>query len=448
VTGISRRYAYFVFSLLFLLYMFDYASRLVVVSLFPVFEETYGWSKTQCGLLQSVVYWSIIVFTFPASILIDRWSRRKAIGVMAGMWSLATAACGLGANFTHLVAARTMVGIGEAGYAPGGTAMISALFPEKKRAAVMGIWNASIPLGSAIGIALGGVIAHHFGWRYSFWFVAIPGFVVAMLFFTVKDYRTIDLVKTKTAPADGVADGVDVAPHKMKFKEIVHEFLRAKSLILTYVAFAGMTFVTTSLMTWLPSYFYEISDKQMDLQDASIKAAAVMVLAIVGAPLGGYLTDRWQRKRRNARPVFAGLAALLTSALLFIAFFLTEGNVQYAFLLLGGASVVAFLPAAAAVTQDVIHPGLRATSYAVCVVVQNLLGSSLGPLYVGAASDKWEAALIPQVGEVAANKLGLTYTLSTLPAFTLVAGILFLIAAIYYERDLDMVERVEIQFED
>ena len=144
----------------------------------------------------SAVYWAIILFSFPISIVIDRWSRKKSIGIMAALWSLATAACALTKNFGQLFAARTAIGIGEAGYAPGGTAMISALYPEKKRAFMVGIWNASIPIGMAAGIVIGGLIAAHWGWRHAFGIVALPGLIIALLFFFVKDYKTVGLEKT------------------------------------------------------------------------------------------------------------------------------------------------------------------------------------------------------------------------------------------------------------
>lgn len=420
----SKRYAYFVFSLLFLLYFFDYASRMVVVSLFPFLKESWGISDAQCGMLVSAVYWAIIVLVFPASILIDRWSRKKSIGLMAVMWSLATGLCALTRNFSQLFIARTAVGIGEAGYAPGGTAMISALFPEEKRSAVMGIWNASIPLGSAAGILLGGLIAESLGWRHAFWMVAVPGMIVSLLFFTVKDYKTVDLVKTKPV------EGETKLREKMGFWEIVLEFVRTPSLMLTYFAFAGNTFVTTAMISWLPVYFYRTDNSSMT--QASMKGSIVMLAAIIGAPLGGWLTDRWLKRRKNARLLFASSSSMLTAVLLAVAIWFTDGNMQFALLFATGAAAIAFLPAGAAVTQDVIHPGLRAISYACCVVVQNLLGSSLGPIYVGRVSDLTD----------------IRTAMGTLPLFVVAASILFFAASFFYNRDLAKVEKVELSFEE
>ena len=155
----SKRYTRYVFLLLFLLYMFDYIDRVVVTSMFTSIEKDLGISHTQSGLLVSAVYWSIVLLTFPVSILVDRWSRSKTIGIMAILWSLATALCALTGNFVQLFLARTLIGIGEAGYAPGGTAMMSGMYPQEKRARMMGLWNASIPLGTALGVLLGGIIA-------------------------------------------------------------------------------------------------------------------------------------------------------------------------------------------------------------------------------------------------------------------------------------------------
>jgi len=116
----SKGYSNYVFVLLFLLYMFDYIDRMVITSMFPSIVADWGISHTQSGMLVSAVYWAIVLLTFPVSILVDRWSRTKTIGIMAIMWSIATALCALTGNYVQLFMARLLIGIGEAGYAPGG----------------------------------------------------------------------------------------------------------------------------------------------------------------------------------------------------------------------------------------------------------------------------------------------------------------------------------------
>ncbi|HOT43443.1 MAG TPA: MFS transporter [Spirochaetota bacterium] len=420
---LSRGYTNYIFILLFLLYFFDYVDRMVVTSLFPHIKEEWGITDAQCGMLVSAIYWSIVLFTIPASVLVDRWSRKKTIGLMAVVWSIATAVCALTKNFGQLFAARCVIGIGEAGYAPGGTAMLAGLYPEEKRSRMMGIWNASIPLGSAVGIALGGIIAKEFGWRHAFGLVALPGLIVAILFFFVKDYKTVDLVKTVKAGDEGKPK---VRMNKM---DVFREFIHTPSLIFTYFGFAAMTFVTTSLITWLPTFFNRVHNIPMD--QAGMKGGSVMLLALVGAPVGGLLADLWLKKRKNARLLFSVIVALLSAIFLATGLVFFNGNAQYIFILLMGLVVVAFVPAAAAVTQDVVHPGLRAISYALCVIVQNILGSSLGPIVVGSLSDNYD----------------IQTALLVLPAFLVVAAVLFFIGSFFYERDLDKVEKVVLEAE-
>lgn len=115
----SKSYSNYVFMLLFLLYMFDYADRMVVNSMFTSIQKDWFITDTQCGWLVSVIYLAIGILTFPVSLLIDRWSRTKTIGMMAIVWSIATAVCALTGNYVQLFMARIMIGFGEAGYAPG-----------------------------------------------------------------------------------------------------------------------------------------------------------------------------------------------------------------------------------------------------------------------------------------------------------------------------------------
>jgi MFS family permease len=233
---VPKFHAYYVFVLLFLLYLFDQADRYVITSLFPNFKTEWGITDMQCGLLVSAVYWSLLIFVFPTSLLIDRWSRKHAIGVMAIVWSLASAASAFTRNFTQLFVTRTAIGIGEAGYAPGGAAMISGLFPEKKRSLFLGIWMASVPLGAAAGVMLGGIIATQFGWRHAFGVLAVPGLILGLMFFFVKDYKTVQLTKTEQEV------GKEPARVKMKTRDIIKEFSNKPSLMLTYLAFAGNVF--------------------------------------------------------------------------------------------------------------------------------------------------------------------------------------------------------------
>jgi MFS family permease len=412
-----KGYTNYIFVLLFLLYMFDYIDRMIVTSMFMHIEADFGITHTQSGLLVSAVYWAIVLLTFPVSILVDRWNRTKTIGIMAILWSLATALCALTGNFVQLLFTRALIGVGEAGYAPGGTAVISGLYPESKRSKMMGLWNASIPLGTAIGVLLGGIIATRLGWKHAFGLVALPGFIVAILFFFVKDYKTVDLSYTDSQNQKT----------KMKGKDFLREFLSKPSLIITYFGFAAVIFVTTSLVTWLSTYFHVTRD--LPIEKAGSMASAVMVLAIVGAPLGGFITDQWKKKNVRARLLFPASSTFLAAIFLMIALWLTKGAVQYLFFLLVGVTVTAFLPAAIYVTQDVIHAGLRAMSYAVAVVVQNLLGASMAPVVIGRLYDLYD----------------IKTALALLPFMLLLGAILFFMGSRFYVKDLEKTAKIKLE---
>ncbi|MCU0456055.1 MAG: MFS transporter [Bacteroidales bacterium] len=413
----SARYSNYVFILLFLLYLFDYADRMVVNSMFSFIRAEYGTTDTQNGWLVSVIYLAIGILTFPISLVIDRWSRTKTIGIMAIIWSLATAACAFTGNYVQLFMARILIGFGEAGYAPGGTALISGMYPLEKRSRMMGFWNASIPIGSAIGVTMGGIIASSLGWKHAFGLVALPGLIIAILFLFVKDYKTVDL------------SYIDKTNNKIRMerKDMFREFLSRPSVLFTYFGMAAIVFVTTALIVWLPTYF--ASELSIEPKLAGTLAGAVMVLALIGAPLGGYITDKWREKQNNARLLFPTISTIISAVLLFVALFIFKGTGQIIVLFLFGAWVMTFLAGAAAVTQDVIHPGMRATSYAIAVAVQNLLGSFTAPIVLGKISDL----------------SNIKTAFSILPFVLLIGTVLFFLGSKYYVSDMGKVAKIKLE---
>ncbi|MCP4753379.1 MAG: MFS transporter [Proteobacteria bacterium] len=419
---VSRGYAHYVFFLLFLMYAFDYIDRQVIASLFPYLKADWGLSDTQCGWLASIVTLTMTLFVFPVSLLIDRWSRKKAIGIMAILWSIAAGACALTRNFSQLFALRSVIGIGEAAYTAGGHAMIAAYYPEEKRATMNGLFTAAVPLGTAAGVVIGGVIAVNLGWRYAFGLTAIPGLFVALLFFRIKDYKTVKVLKKATS-------GTQDAATRKNFTEIIKEFARTPSLIFTYLGYVGNTFVTTAFMTWLPTYFHRTDGLAMD--KAGMKSSVVFLLAILGAPLGGMLADRWRKNQLNARMLLPAITSFLSAILIFIGFTFFTGTVQYLFLLMFGFFAPMFAAAGSAVTQDVVHPGLRAVSYSMCQFFMMALGYSMSPIVVGFISDRYD----------------LITAFRIMPIFALFGSLVFFIGSFYYVSDLNKVEKVVLEAE-
>ena len=142
-----RRYAWAVFAVMFLLMVVDYIDRQVVVAMFPHLKGQWNLSDGQLGGLVSIVSITVALGAVPLSLLADRWSRVKSVFLMAMVWSLATISCAFAASYGHLLAARAMVGVGEAAYGTVGVALLATLFPARMRSTVIGAFLAAGMIG-------------------------------------------------------------------------------------------------------------------------------------------------------------------------------------------------------------------------------------------------------------------------------------------------------------
>lgn len=344
---------------------------------------------------------------------------------MGIFWGLSSAACALTRNFFQMLTFRSLVGIGESAFTSGGHAMIAAYFPEEKRSTMNGLFNAAVPMGTALGMITGGIIAETIGWRYAFGIMAIPGIIISILFFWVKDYKTVEIKET-------ISTDVPVKNTKSKFtafKNIAKEFLRTPSVICTYFGYIGNMFVAAALMTWLPTYYHRLEGLPMD--KAGAKSSVIFLLAVIGAPISGIIIDVIRKRWLNSRMSFPALTSLLSTLFVFIGFFYFEGQNQYLILLLWGFSASMFAAGASAVTQDVMQPGLRAISYAIALFSMMIFAFTLSPIFVGAISDRYD----------------ILTAFKFLPVFSLFAAVSFFIGSFYYERDLNKVGKIELKRE-
>ena len=419
---VSKKYAWYVFALLSALMFFDFLDRQIIASLFPFLKQEWGLTDAQCGMLMAAVNWSITVFAIPVAILADRWSRTKTIGLMATLWSLATVACAFTKNFSQLLMMRLTIGVGEAGYSSAGQAMLSVLFPARLRATVIGVFATGFAvLGGAVGIVLGGWIGTHYGWRMALGVVGLPGLIFSLLFFTLRDYKTVKLtIKTSE-------DKTSSQSRKMTKKEIIKSILGKPSIVFLILGQTVGVFFGSLLGAWLPSFFIRVHN--LSVMAASQKAGMVFVVCIFGTFLGGYMADRAvARGITSGRPLVAGICQLIAFVIFFSAFGFAEGQTQFILLLLGGFWFQAFQGAVFSGILELVNPGLRATAVSFLIFFQNLAGMALGPVVAGALSDKYGIAT------------ALTM-MSTLPALSMV---LFFVCIFFYKYDLARVEQVKV----
>src|SRR3954471_21304925 len=201
-----RLFPWVVFTLTFALLLSDYMSRQVLSSVFPFLKLDWALPDTQLGALTSVVALTVGLLAVPLSLLGDRWGRVKSIVLMAVVWSLATAASAIAANYEQLMLARVFIGVGEAAYGSVGLAVVLAVFPVYRRAALTGAFMAGGSFGSVLGVAVGGALAVQFGWRWAFGVMAILGFALVALYRLFISDKKLDAHRV-----DDVAEGEPVS---------------------------------------------------------------------------------------------------------------------------------------------------------------------------------------------------------------------------------------------
>jgi predicted MFS family arabinose efflux permease len=405
-----RRYAWTVFAVMFALMVVDYVDRQVVVSMFPHLKAYWSLSDGQLGALVSIVSITVALGTVPLSLLADRWSRVKSIFLMALVWSLATIACAFAQSYGQLLAARAVVGLGEAAYGSAGAALLASLFPDRMRSTVLGGFLAAGLIGSVLGVVLGGVIAERWGWQAGFGAVGAPGLLFALLFIViVRDYKTVAL------PSQATANGRST----MSVRGVVAALLKPRTALITCIG-AGLQLVMVSTTyAWLPSFFNRYYGLAPD--QAGLKTGLVVLMGGIGAVVWSVLADRLSARYPRARLQVPATVAVLTAVFMWLAFATLEpGNAQFALIIAGATVMTGSIGPVCAVVVDVVHPGLRATAAACLSLMQNLFGLAAGPLITGYLSDAY----------------GLPFALSVVPLFCLLAAALFVVAARTYEHDL------------
>lgn len=396
-----------------MIYMFDYADRHIMSSLLPYIKEDWKLNDADLGMLNSIVSLTVGLFTIPLSILVDRWSRKKMISAMVFFWSLATLMCGFATNYNQLLIFRALIGLGEAAYASAAVAMISKVFPKKYRGRYIGFYDAAAPLGAGLGMMVGGHIAQIINWQSAFGFVAVPGMILAVMFWFVKDYKTQPLPESDNANDSQVT---------LTFKAILGLF-KIKTLWLVYFAYMLIIAVNSSVLVWTPSYFVRFHNIDKGLAGAISGGIAVMVL--IGAPVGGIIADKWSLKNKNAKLLFCAITTSISTISLFTAAYTNNFTTSLIAFGIFGITTVAYLAPATAIIQEVVHSGLRAIAFGVNVMFMNIFGAFSAPILVGVISDYFSE-----------EGTGLKIALTSLPVLGAIATITFILTKKTYFKDL------------
>jgi MFS family permease len=326
------------------------------------------------GSLQMVFIFSYMIFAPIFGVLAERRSRWVLVGIGVILWSLASGASGVARNFGVLFFTRCFVGIGEGGYGPVAPTMISDLYPVKVRGSVLAWFYMAIPVGGALGYVLGGLVDSALGWRWAFYLVVPPGVLLGLWCFFMRD------------PPRGQADATTASDRRPRWRDRA-VLLKTPSYILDTMGMAAMTFAVGGIAFWMPDYIFAKCEGQMTLAAVNIIFGAIVVVSGLAATLlGGIAGDR-------LRPRFPGSYFLVSGAAMLVAFplvyLVTVTPFPLAWVLVFGGVFCLFFNTGPTNTilANVTHPSVRASGFAINILIIHALGDAISPLVMGAIND-------------------------------------------------------------
>ena len=406
--NVPRYYAWIVFALSFGLLISDYMSRQVLNAVFPLLKVEWQLSDARLGLLSGIVALMVGLLTFPLSLLADRWGRVRSLALMAVLWSLATLGCGLAQDYNQMFAARFLVGVGEAAYGSVGIAVVLSVFPKHLRATLTGAFMAGGMFGSVLGMALGGGIAAHVGWRWAFAGMALFGLTLAVLYpIIVKEARIAPQGAARAPGRDGAK------PARLPLGSL----FGSRSVRAAYVGSGLQLFVGGTFIVWMPSYMNRYY--AMGADRAGAGAALVVLASGAGMVLCGMLSDRLCRHSPPRKITLAIAYCLGSCALLSLAFAMAPGALQLAVIAAGMFLAAGTTGPAGAMVANLTHRSIHGTAFATLTLANNLLGLAPGPFLTGVLAD--------HLGLATAFRLG--------PLLSIGAAAVFWYARRHYEYD-------------
>jgi MFS family permease len=402
-----------VFALTFGLLLSDYMSRQVLNAVFPLLKAAWGLSDTQLGSLSSVVALMVGVLTFPLSVLADRWGRVKSLVLMAALWSLATLGCAVATNYGEMLAARALVGLGEAAYGSVGIALILSIFPAHLRSTLTGAFMAGGAFGSVFGMAAGGFVAVHFGWRWSFGAMALFGVLLVIAYWLIVSEKRIAASRESAPARQPRADSIGAS-----LRALMKGLFSSVSVVCAYVGSGFQLFIMGAVIAWMPSFLNRYYGLPADKAGAG--AAVFVLLGGIGMVVCGIVTDRICKSTPSRKWTTAIAYSLISFVLLAVGFHLNAGPLQLVLLGAGILVVAGTSGPAGAMVANLTPAAIHASAFATLTLANNLLGLAPGPLVTGLIADR----------------VGLIGALQVIPFVSLAATAAFAIGKLKYAGDL------------
>ncbi|HEV8431939.1 MAG TPA: MFS transporter [Thermoanaerobaculia bacterium] len=383
----ASRAAAYALAVLTFINLFNYLDRWVLSSVLEAIKRDLHFSDTQLGSLATGF---IIVYMLTSPVfgtLGDRKRRPPLIALGVAIWSVATAAAGFAQGFASLFTARATVGVGEAAYGTIAPALLSDHFPLEKRGRVFAVFFAAIPVGSAAGYMVGGLVDKHFGWRAAFWVAGAPGLLLALLVMFVREVpRGLHDQRGEGRGESGEEMSSSALPSPASPLQSYLRLFHNRQYLLTCIGYAMWTFALGGLGVWTPAFMERV--RGMSREDATVTfGAIVLVTGFVGTFAGGWLSDYLLKFTKESYLWLCGITSILAAPLTLIAF--THPNKSVWLPAMVAAEVLVFAstgPVNSAIV-NLVSPGERATALALSILLMHVLGDVPSPPLIGYLSD-------------------------------------------------------------
>jgi MFS transporter, Spinster family, sphingosine-1-phosphate transporter len=404
----TRSQARFTFTILMIINILNYADRSVLSAVQTKIQIDFGLTNTELGLLGSSFLFIYAIATLPLGVWADRSIRKNIVATCVGIWSVASLFSGFTRNFIQIFITRSLLGIGEAGYAPASLSMIGDLFPREQRGRILSLWSIGNLIGTALGLILGGIIADKFGWRWAFYIVGIPGLIAAFFI-----WRSLEPQRGAFDRAKGTEDDTAHMHGSIgkDFGDTAKKILRIPTYWVLLGAFIFSFFTIGGAQTWITTYL--VKGFGLTLAKAGTYSGLTLLIgSLVGTLIGGWLADFLQHRFPQGRMAVATFAFLVGAPITLVA--LTMHNLVpfLGFFIAAILCLSLALGPLNAILQDVIAPEIRSTATGLVLLMAHLLGDASAPLLVGVLADR--------------TSLG-TALLITAPTCLFIAGIVCLI---------------------
>lgn len=384
----------------------NYIDRNIFSAMMPSIQRDLGFTDTQLGLLGSAFIFSYTLISPVFGFIGDRGPRIKTMAAGLFLWSGATAFSGIARTFQTQFITRVVVGFGEAAYSVISPSVLADHFPKAIRGKTFALYSCAIPVGSALGYVLGGILEPRLGWQHSFFVVGVPGVLLAFVLLFLREPKrgAQDEIPESTSMRNSTANGAGAKStngSELSLWKAYLSLFKNGGFLYTVLGYAAYTFVLGGLSFWMPTYIVRYFEGVTAEKGNIVFGGVTVVGGFVGTVIGGILADRIEKRSGNGYLKVAVLSMILSVPSFFYLITIRDFN-QFAIVLFF-VDVFLFLcisPLDAAVI-GAVRPALRATAMALNIFLIHALGDGISRVLMGWVSDSsglhTAVALLPWV---------------------------------------------------